>query len=202
MGESDLGTAVELPVRRVVPTTSLRRHRPLTGLSGILLFACMFLPAVKGCSQPVMPLEMPPFLPPYLYGLVFAFVVLARTPRGIAHGVLALRVLAMLVVAGSLVLMLIVPPVGVVELLVGMVLLATIGMSGSSEHRLAASGITVGMVCTVWFGMWTATPDAMIGVYASLATSLGLLVGSLIWLCELVVRPPDHVPRAMIHSRK
>src|SRR5437763_15962688 len=93
-----------MPARRsaAVPGAgSARRHRRLTGLSGLLLFACMFLPAIKGCHQPVMAYEVPPFVPPYLYGLVFALIAIVWTPRSLAFGVLALRVLGALVVIAS-----------------------------------------------------------------------------------------------------
>jgi hypothetical protein len=120
-----------------------RRHRRLTGLSGLLLFACMFLPAVKGCHQPVMPYEVPPFIPPYLYGLVLALIAMVHSPRSLALGALALRVIGSLVVIGSVVLMVIAPPIGIIELLIGAVLLVIVGLFETTEPRIVASGIVV-----------------------------------------------------------
>lgn len=176
----------------------MRLHRRLTGLSGILLFMCMFLPAVKGCSQPVTPLEVPPFLPPYLYGLVFALIAMSGTSRGLAYGATALRVLAALIVLGSVVLVVMAPELGVVELLIGVVLQVTIGVSRTTELRVVATGILVSLGSILWFGMWSVTSDALIGVYGSLASSIGLLAGCLAWLRELVVRRPVDVPRAVV----
>jgi hypothetical protein len=193
--------AVDPPNRFVAPVTRPRRHRSLTGLSGILLFTCVFLPAVKGCSHPVMPYEFPPFLPPYLYGLVFAVIAMAPSPRGVLCGVLALRVLATLVVTGSVVLFVVVPPVGALELLIGTVLFAIVGLSGTTEERVAGTGVTVGLISILWFGFWSLTPDALLGVYLSLASSAGLFVGSLMWLRELMSRPAIDVPRAVAARR-
>jgi hypothetical protein len=193
--------AVDPPSRFVAPTSRARRHRSLTGLSGILLFTCVFLPAVQGCNHPVMPYEFPPFLPPYLYGLVFAVIAMTASPRGVLCGVLALRVLATLVVTGSVVLFVVVPPVGALELLIGTVLFAIVGLSGTTEERVAGTGITVGLISILWFGFWSLTPDALLGVYLSLASSCGLFVGSLMWLRELASRPAIDVPHAVAARR-
>lgn len=193
--------AVDPPIRFVAPTSRRRRHRSLTGLSGILLFACVFLPAVKGCNHPVMPYEFPPFLPPYLYGLVFAAIAMAGSPRGVMCGVLALRVLATLVVTGSIVLFVVAPPVGAIELMIGTMLFAIVGLSGTTEARIAGTGATIGLISTLWFGFWALTPDALLGVYLSLASSAGLLTGSLLWLRELLSRPAIDVPRAVAARR-
>ena len=67
-------TAVEPPLVRIAPGTRIRRHRRVTALSGILLFACLFLPAVDACG-PVMPYQLPPVVPPYVLGLVFALTM-------------------------------------------------------------------------------------------------------------------------------
>jgi hypothetical protein len=181
---------------------SERRHRRLTALSGVLLFACMFLPAIKGCHQPVMPYEVPPFVPPYLYGLVFALIAIRWTARGFALAMLALRVLGSLVVLGSVVLIVIAPPIGILELFVGGVLIVTVGLYGTSESRLVASGIVVGTVSVVWFACWSVTPDALPGVYLSLASSAGLLLGCFAWLRELLARSPIDMPVAVAAARR
>lgn len=200
--------AHDLPVARMqrgaaIPGAgSARRHRRMTGLSGLLLFACLFLPAVKGCHEPVMAYEVPPFVPPYLYGLVLALIAIAWTPRSLALGVLALRVLGSLVVIASAVLLAIAPPIGVIELMIGGLLLVTIGVFGTSESRVVASGVIVGVISVVWFGCWAVTPDAMIGVYLALASSAGLLVGCLAWLRELLGRAPVDMPLAVAAARR
>ena len=92
--------AVELPDAR--PFATRRRHRPLTGTAGILLFVCMFLPALRGCgTSQVVPHELPPFLPPYLYGLVFAIAVHARTQRAVIASILVGGVVWHLDIVGS-----------------------------------------------------------------------------------------------------
>ncbi len=201
MGEviGTIARAIDPPASRVLPASGARRHRPLTGTAGILLFVCMFLPAMKGCGNAtVAPLDVPPFIPPYLYGLVFAAVALAKTPRQLFAGVVALRVLATIVAFAGFIVFLIAPSIGVVELLVGLTLISTIGTQGASEARIALTALVLGVVCVVWFGMWTLAEDALLGVKLSLASSVGLVVGAGVWLVELWIAPPATVPRAVL----
>ena len=159
----------------------------------------MFLPAMRGCgSAPVSPLDVPPFLPPYLFGLVFAIIASMRSARAVFAGVIAVRFLAALVAFAGFIVFLIVPSIGIVELTVGIVLLTTIGVNGVSETRLAAATVMIGLLCTGWFGLWTASVDALYGVHLSLASSIGLLVGGLVWLVETLVEPGVPVPRAVV----
>jgi hypothetical protein len=190
--------AVEPPHARVLPVSGTRRHRPLTGTAGILLFVCMFMPAMRGCGESaVLPLDVPPFLPPYLYGLVFAFVAMTRSPKGVMAGIVALRLLATGVAFAGFVVFLIAPSVGIVELSVGIVLLATVGSRGFTEHRLALTALIMGAVCTLWFGLWSATADALLGVHLSLASSIGLFLGGGFWFIELLMHPPARMPIAV-----
>lgn len=163
----------------------------------MLLFVCMFLPALRGCgTSHVVPLELPPFVPPYLYGLVFAVAVHARTQRAVLASLLALRVLATLVALAGFTVFLVAPAVGIVELAVGVVLLAAVGGRGFSEHRIALTAVILGAVCTLWFGMWSFSDDALLGVHLSLVSSVALLLGGAAWSLEVLRHPRSALPVA------
>lgn len=202
MGDDTAGVgAVELPRLRGVVARDRRRHRLLTGTSGMLLFVCMFLPAVEGCDRPIVPLDTPPFWPPYLYGLVFAFAALARTRRGIVGATYALRALSTMVIAGGFATTIFAGPGGAFIVVYGSILLATTGWTGASEHRLAATAVAIASTSSVWFAMWSVTPSALLGVKLSLASTLGLLAGGLVWSREargsLRAAP---LPAAILHD--
>jgi hypothetical protein len=177
-------SAVDLPRPRVELELGRRRHRRITAPSGLLLFVCLFLPAVRGCDETVYPLSMPMFWHPYIYGLAFAFASAVVTVRHLRLAVLALRTLAWLTIIGSAFLLASAGGIGIAELIIGACLLAAIGRSGCSERRVALTAIVASTFSLLWFGMWLATPDAMIGVYLSAFASVGILAGSLVWLGE------------------
>lgn len=198
-----VGCAIDLPRPRVELELGRRRHRRITGPAGLLLFACMFLPAVKGCSAPVYPIETPMFLPPYLYGLVFAAAAATFTARGMRRAIDGLRLVTVASILGATVTMLLAPPVGVVELFAAVAVLATIGWSGHSERRAAIASLIISTMCTLWFGLWATTSEAMLGVYLAALGSVGLLVGSLVWLGEAIAaKRPISIPRAVIASTR
>jgi hypothetical protein len=196
-GDRSGTSAIELPLRVVRPEIGRRRHRPLTGVSGVVLFICMFLPAVEGCAHPIVPLDAPPLWVPYLHGFVFAVAPLARTALGLAAAAIALRVIAYLVIAGGATLLAVAPALGIAEIVVGIVLLAAIGVRGASEGRIAASAIALGGLATIWFAIWCASPGALVGVYLSLGSALGLFVGGLVWFAEVAITPRVRIPPAV-----
>jgi hypothetical protein len=177
-------SAVDLPRARIELELGRRRHRLITGPSGLLLFVCLFLPAVKGCGEPVVPLTMPMFWHPYIYGLVLALATAQVTVRHLHRTVLALRILGWLTIVGAAFLTVYAGGIAIVECALGAALLAAIGRRGVSERRVAITGILVGGLSLLWFGLWLATPDAMLGIYLSVIASTGVLVGSLMWLAE------------------
>jgi hypothetical protein len=191
-----LGPAMRLSSEREL---GRRRHRRITGPSGWLLLVCMFLPAVKGCHAPIYPLEMPMFLPPYLYGLVLALGAVAATPLGVRLAIGALRAITVMTVLGSAAVILLAPPIGVIEMVSGLVVLTALGWGGHSEVRAAAATGLIGLICVMWFGAWASTSDALVGVQLSLVGSVGVTLGGLVWLVEAIAdRPPAiHVPRAV-----
>ncbi|NVB82836.1 MAG: hypothetical protein HOV81_30945 [Kofleriaceae bacterium] len=178
-------SAVDLPRRMLVPQVGRRRHRRITGSAGLLLFVCLFLPAVKGCHETVYPMSMPLVIHPYVYGIVFAFGARTLTVRGIRHTIEALRVLAYLTLAFGVGLVALRPGTGVLELVAGSALLALIGRRGYSERRAALTAIAIGMLSLLWFGLLASTAVAMVGVYLSVVAAIGLLVGGLVWLAEI-----------------
>lgn len=188
-----VGSAIDLPAARVDLQLGRRRHRRLTGPAGAILFACMFLPAVKGCEAPVYPIQAPMFLPPYLFGLAFAACAGVWTVRGMRHAIRALRAVTLLAIVTSAVTLLLAPPVGVVELFAGVAVLAAIGWRGHSERRAAVAALIVGVLSTLWFGLWASTREAMIGVYLATLGSAGLVAGALVWIAD--ASPPRRTSR-------
>lgn len=178
-------SAVDLPRRRLVPQVGRRRHRRITGPAGLLLFVCLFLPAVKGCHETVYPISMPLVIHPYIYGIVFALGAGTLTVRGIRHTIEALRVLAYLTLAFGVALVPMRPGTGAVELLAGVALIALIGRSGYSERRAALTAVCIGGLSLLWFGLLASTAAAMVGAYLSVLAAIGLLVGGLVWLAEI-----------------
>lgn len=179
------GWPIDLPRGRVDLEVGRRRHRRLTGPSGLLLFVCLFLPAVKQCGTAVYPVEMPYVWHPYVYGLALAVATLGITSRWIRVSATMLRVLAYLTLAGGGVLLAASTGFAGAWLALGLVLLATIGLRGHSERRIAATGIVISVSSLLWFGLWAGTASALVGVYVALAASIFLLAGSLLWLSEI-----------------
>ncbi len=179
------GWPIEAPPLRIVVPVGRRRHRFFTAPSGLLLFVCLFLPAVDSCGTSVVPIEMPYFWHPYVFGLAFAVAAAGVTAGWARTTTTMLRVLAGITVAGGVVLLGLNIGMGVIEIVMGIVFLAAIGTRGHSERRSAITAIIVGVACTLWFGMWCGSTDALYGVYLSLFASIFLLAGALLWLSEI-----------------
>lgn len=183
--DSSAGWPADPPRARLYLELGRRRHRRLTLPAGLVLFVCLFLPAVDGCGQPVYPIETPYFWHPYVYGGALAFAALATTVRGLRTATLGLRLLAWLALIGGCVLTTLSVGFGAVETVLGGVLLAIIGTRGVAEKRLALTAIVVSVLSLLWFGLWAGSSGALVGVYVSLTASIFLLAGSLLWLSEI-----------------
>lgn len=200
-GTHAVACAVDLPLVRSVPDTRIRRHRRVTGLSGILLFACMFLPAIDACGT-VHPYELPPLAPPYLFGLVFALIAMSRTPRALAHGIVALRALSLLTGFAGMMVGVVALQVGIPEMVLAAAVFVILGAPHRGEARIALAAIAVAAVSMLWFAVWCFDDGALVGVYLSLASAGGLLAGAVLWRRELAARRPLDVPPAVARRRE
>lgn len=185
IAEMDPGWPVDLPRVTQHVEVGRRRHRRLTIPGGALLLVCMFLPAVRGCGEPVYPIETPWFWHPYLYGGALAAAALVTTVRGVRVATAGLRILAWLAVVGGAVMTTLSAGFGIVETALGVILLSIIGTKGFSEKRIAITGIVMAVLSVLWFGLWASSAGALIGVYLSLGAAIFLLAGSLLWLSEI-----------------
>ena len=200
MGE--FASAVELPRRFGGTGLPRRRHRPISGASGVVLAACFFLPMMRGCEHHAASIELPRLWVPHVYGVVFALLGLARSRRALATGAAVLRVLGWMVLVGGAAMMAAAPPAGVVEVVLGLFLVAAMRSSSTwtTEPRMAATAALVGAVSAMWFALWAATPDAMIGVHLGLVSSIGLFTGGMFWLVELAWQPDARLPAAVVRA--
>ena len=179
-----------------------RKHRPFTAVSGLLLFLCLFLPAVRACGTPTYPYEIPAFTPPYVLGLVFALTALARTRRGIGIGLGALRIALGVMLLGGAVMLTRSTLVGFILMGLALLLIGTLAGKAPPERRIALVSITANVLWAVWFVLWCTDSGAMIGVYASLIGSLGLIVGGVMWLDDIALSlaRPDLARATVISS--
>lgn len=185
-----------------------RRHRLLTLPSGLLLFVCVFLPAVKSCDKPVYPYELPPVWPPYVLGLLIAITVLLRG-RALHSMILATRVVMLATIGGIALLALVLlvearlhnlVPVAALSGMVAL-LLAITRLRGRDELAGARVVIATGVLGITWFGLWTLgdTDEVLYGIYVSVAASFGLFLGGIEWRREIQrdLEPPPSLPSAV-----
>jgi hypothetical protein len=195
---------VEPPPERVDVELGRRRHRRLTGPSGLLLFLAMFLPFAKGCDdpRPMYPFEVPLFVPPYLFGLVFAGAAATGTVRGMRTAIGVLRAMTVGAFAASALIFITNPLLGVAAVLASALMLAAIDSKGYAERRAAGGAILLGACGTLWFGLSATASEALAGVYVALAASLGLVAGGMVWLVEASAVPPIVLPGAVARTRR
>ena len=188
------------------PPTPRRRHRWISLPSGVLLFVCLFLPAVKSCGEPVYPFELAPLTTPYLLGLLVALVALMTAPGAVSKVVWIARALMWATVIGwTLFLLAQVLDEGdayfmpLFTAVPGAVVLAIFGRGKRDERAATRMALGTAVLGIGWFGMWCFDGSALIGVYLSAAASVGLFIGALEWRREIARDEPSYgAPRAIV----
>jgi hypothetical protein len=168
-------------------TPSPLRRRPVLGISGWVLFVCLFLPTVRVCGDPTAPIEFPPAYGAYLgaLGVGIAAFSLSMRVRRIAQGL----TLGMYVATALLIVVAIVADETNGPLL-ALTLLASLGATVYvmvaaartpwTPRALAIGWFAHGLIVSGWNTLLFFDPERMWGAVVALVASGVMLVDSVI----------------------
>lgn len=154
------------------------RRRGVLGISGWMLFACLFLPTLRVCGDPMMPLQFPPTYGVYIGGVLVAvigFTTLHRRREYLLVALLGIYLASILtffalflggevheavgVIAGA----------GFLAVLVMMMRRAVRAVW--SERAVAVGCFLHGMIAAAWSALLAFDPDGMWGAQVSLGAA-------------------------------
>jgi hypothetical protein len=122
-----------------------------------------------------------------------ALAMLPRGTTGLRIGAGLLRGLAVAIAGSGLVVMFVMPSLGIIELLAGLLGLAGVGMQPMTAHRAALVASVLGAIGVIWFALVAGNVVSPAAPVAALGASIGLVAGGAMWLAE----PSDaSLPRA------
>ncbi len=171
------------------------RRRGLLGISGWMLFACLFLPTLRVCGDPVMPIQFPPTYGVYLGGILVAVIGFATVRRTRKTLFVAMQTLylASLFTFGAIALGQIDGLAGVIAgitLLAVLVLLVRQTLKVDWRERAIAIGCFVhAMVAAGWSAILAFDPDGMWGAQVSLGASSLMLFAAGGYLVDALKEP-------------
>ena len=176
------------------------RHRPVLGASGIVMFVCLFLPAMRTCDHPDYPLDhFPYFTAPYFLGLAIATFAFVVGPRTLALAFAVTRALLAAVLVGALSMVVEAPVFAIFEVCIALGFIAIVGVRRRDEHALSIFAVALGAAETCWFLMVAAPPDGMIGGQLALVAGIGTMLGGMLWggndVTAPLLEPPSAVAR-------
>jgi len=166
------------------------RRRPLLAIPGWLLFGCLFLPTLRVCGDPTMPIQFPPSYAVYLGGLVIALLGGARLTRSRRRAFSALLSLWTVTVfaiatvtcgaglfAGGVV-------VGVVLLWMQIRLMLAMFRAAWSDTTMGIGCLVHAAIATGWSGMLASDPDGMWGAHVAMWAGLAMVVVSSLMIAQ------------------
>jgi len=164
------------------------RRRPVTAISGWLLFVCLFLPTLRVCGTPTAPIEFPPTYGVYLGALAIgiAAISLSLRVRRIVQGlVIGLAVATLL----TWFLLFLADEIGSTPMLLVLVLAglaSTIYVAASASRKAwSGRGIAIGwtihaVLASAWNTLLVLDPEHMWGAIVALVASGLMLLDALI----------------------
>lgn len=185
------------------------RRRGVLGISGWMLFACLFLPTLRVCGDPMMPVQFPPTYGVYICGILVAvigFSTLRESRRRALIGIQGIYLASGLTfvalwLGGELAEWL--------GLLAGAMFLVVLWfvMRRSTLVKWTERAVAIGcfahaMVSVGWSAMLAFDPDGMWGAQISLAASSVMLFAAGGYLVqELKAAPPKDTTTPLPEAR-
>ncbi len=166
------------------------RRRPLLAIPGWLLFGCLFLPTLRVCGDPMMPIQFPPSYAVYLGGMLIALLGGARLMRSRRRAFSLLLSLWPLTVFTILTLWL-----GSEMAIIGFVFAAALLLVQiklmSGMFRTVWSDTAIGIGCLVhgviaagWSALMAFDHDGMWGAFVALGAAVVIVVASSLWIAQ------------------
>jgi len=180
------------------------RRQPLLAVPGWLLFVCLFLPTLRVCDDPMIPLEFPPSYAVYLGGLVIGIFATstALTSRRRAFAALyTLWTLTLLTIlafvcgggSGSVILGVI---IGTVSLVFQVKLTTAMLRSEWTERAMAIGCFFHALIATGWSALLAFSPDGMWGGYVAVAAGVAMMIVS----AAMISRAHEEMVRIRMES--
>jgi hypothetical protein len=171
--------------------------RSFTAIPGVVLIVCLFLPAMRVCSEPTAPITFPPCYVAYLGGIGVIAMALARGRRMLKFGAALPPTLAVLTVGGCLMCHRATAPlIAIVTLWCAVMVPWLIVRRTPSERAMAFIALMQGLGSTAWATLLVTDKDGMWGADITLAAGIALVIGAAVWLDVVAQRP--ELPRAII----
>ena len=160
------------------------QRQPLLAVPGWLLFVCLFLPTLRVCGDPMMPLQFPPSYAVYLGGLVVALIAGARLlqTRQRAFTVLltlwTVTILTILALWAGAEVLIAGVVIGSVFLVAQVFLVRAMVRTTWTERGIAIGCFGHALIATAWSASLAFDPDRMWGAYVSFGTAIAMMVAS------------------------
>jgi hypothetical protein len=167
-----------------------RTRKPLIAVPGFVLLLCLFLPTLRVCGSPTMPVQFPPVYAAYLGGLAFGILALAtaiRTRRvwfTVWFAFLYATVVAWLALATVNISEIVGGAVGVGGAVCLFVILPAFHRQRYGERAFWIGAVVFGVIAAGWNSLLAADHDAMWGAYIALGASIAFVVGALVTLVQ------------------
>jgi hypothetical protein len=187
------------------------RRQPLLAIPGWLLFGCLFLPTLRVCGDPTMPLEFPPSYVVYVGSLVVALLGGARLLRSRQRAMTLLATLwtatvfTLLAIAAGAEMALAGLMIGLLFLGLQIVLTRAMVRTPWGERAIAIGCLVHAVIASGWSALLAFDPEGMWGAHVALGAGLVMILASGIMIArahhELLRRRRETEPAPLPEAR-